>query len=377
MPNLKSLKSTVLKDQELSEIFSDINPNEVFRGLRQVGCGSFGAVFYAVNGKTGETVAIKEIKLETNKVKKEEQWLEIVREVKFLNQVNHPNCVASKGFFMSDQTPWIVMEYCVGSVADIIEVHKRPLKEEEIVCVIKEVLHGLDYIHSRKQIHRDIKSANILLTESGAIKIGDFGSASFISPANSFVGTPFWIAPEVILAMENGEYDSRVDIWSLGITCIEMAELEPPYFRSPSPLSAIYQIATNDPPRLKSDSWSEDFRNFVAFLLTKDMDLRPNAKSSLEHRFCKSVSFPNNIILELVQRTKDAVRAQEGQSGQKLRKILFESENQAFADGDETPAGRKASLDGPSTMGNLISEESSQDTVSLNDDIDLIGVSVI
>lgn len=127
----------------------------------------------------------------------------------------------------------LVMEYCIGSVADILEgdffnhhlpflVHKKPLKEEEIACIVRDVLCGLDYLHQTKKIHRDIKAANILLTDAGEVKIGDFGSASFLSPANSFVGTPFWIAPEVILAMEHGIYDCRVDIWSLGITCIEM-----------------------------------------------------------------------------------------------------------------------------------------------------------
>ncbi|CAH8465494.1 unnamed protein product [Schistosoma mattheei] len=131
---------------------------------------------------------------------------------------------------MKEQTPWLVMEYCIGSVADVLEVHKKPLREDEIACIVQEVLTGLDYLHSEKRIHRDIKAANILLTDSGGVKIGDFGSASFVSPANSFVGTPFWIAPEVILAMEQGIYDVRVDVWSLGITCIEMAELEPPYF---------------------------------------------------------------------------------------------------------------------------------------------------
>lgn len=104
----------------------------------------------------------------------------------------------------------------------LLIVHKKPLREDEIACIVQEVLTGLDYLHSEKRIHRDIKAANILLTDSGGVKIGDFGSASFVSPANSFVGTPFWIAPEVILAMEQGIYDVRVDVWSLGITCIEM-----------------------------------------------------------------------------------------------------------------------------------------------------------
>lgn len=135
------------------------------------------------------------------------------------------------------------MEYCLGSASDIIEVHKRPLKEEEIAAICEGVLRGLHYLHSLGRIHRDVKAGNILLTENGTVKLGDyyffcsaftrrmlnevlfiadFGSASIKCPANSFVGTPYWMAPEVILAMDEGQYDGKVDVWSLGITCIEL-----------------------------------------------------------------------------------------------------------------------------------------------------------
>lgn len=116
----------------------------------------------------------------------------------------------------------LVMEYCLGSASDIIEVHKRPLKEEEIAAICDGVLRGLHYLHSLGRIHRDVKAGNILLTENGTVKLADFGSASIKCPANSFVGTPYWMAPEVILAMDEGQYDGKVDVWSLGITCIEL-----------------------------------------------------------------------------------------------------------------------------------------------------------
>uniref|UniRef100_A0A094ZRV2 non-specific serine/threonine protein kinase n=1 Tax=Schistosoma haematobium TaxID=6185 RepID=A0A094ZRV2_SCHHA len=277
----KSLRTTVFKDPELSKYFSHENPTTVFTDFRQIGCGSFGAVYYARNRTTSEVVAIKELKVDTKRKKSEEEWNDIVREIKFLSHLAHKNCVLPKGCFMKEQTPWLVMEYCIGSVADVLEVHKKPLREDEIACIVQEVLTGLDYLHSEKRIHRDIKAANILLTDSGGVKIGDFGSASFVSPANSFVGTPFWIAPEVILAMEQGIYDVRVDVWSLGITCIEMAELEPPYFSATNPMAALYQIASNDAPRL---------------------------------------------VGELIQRTKAAVAAQENQISQKWKKILYESD---------------------------------------------------
>ena len=117
------------------------------------------------------------------------------------------------------------MEYCLGSTSDIIEVHKAPLLEEEISAICAGCLAGLSYLHLQSRIHRDIKAGNILLTDGGCIKLADFGSASIASPANSFVGTPYWMAPEVILAMDEGQYDGKVDVWSLGITCIELGKL--------------------------------------------------------------------------------------------------------------------------------------------------------
>ena len=114
------------------------------------------------------------------------------------------------------------MEYCLGSASDIIEVHKRPLKEDEIAAICEGVLKGLVHLHALGRIHRDVKAGNILLTENGTVKLADFGSASIYCPANSFVGTPYWMAPEVILAMDEGQYDGKVDVWSLGITCIEL-----------------------------------------------------------------------------------------------------------------------------------------------------------
>ena len=120
----------------------------------------------------------------------------------------------------------LVMEYCLGSAADIIEVHKAPLLEEEISAICAGCLAGLSYLHLQSRIHRDIKAGNILLTDSGCIKLADFGSASIASPANSFVGTPYWMAPEVILAMDEGQYEGKVDVWSLGITCIELGKCD-------------------------------------------------------------------------------------------------------------------------------------------------------
>ena len=186
----------------------------------------------------------------------------------------------------------LVMEYCLGSASDIIEVHKAPLREDEISAICSGVLNGLHYLHSQLRIHRDIKAGNILLTDTGDIKLADFGSAAIASPANSFVGTPYWMAPEVILAMDEGQYDGKVDVWSLGITCIELAERKPPYFNM-NAMSALYHIAQvrdgnrspgteiiisqNESPSLADPAWSDVFRHFVDACLQKNPLERPNS----------------------------------------------------------------------------------------------------
>lgn len=168
---------------------------------------------------------------------------------RFLRQLRHPNTIEYKGCYLRESTAWLVMEYCVGSASDIIEVHKKPLHEDEIAAICDGVLSGLSYLHSLGRIHRDIKAGNILLTDCGVVKLADFGSAAIKCPANSFVGTPYWMAPEVILAMDEGQYDGKVDVWSLGITCIELAERKPPYFNM-NAMSALYHIAQNESPTL-------------------------------------------------------------------------------------------------------------------------------
>ena len=129
--------------------------------------------------------------------------------------------MAYKGCYLKDNVAWLVMEHCLGSTSNLLEVNKK-LAENEIATIMRDSLDGLAYIHSKAYIHRDIKAGNILVTDDGMVKLADFGSGSFNSPANSFVGTPYWMAPEVILAMDEGQYDTKVDIWSLGITCIEL-----------------------------------------------------------------------------------------------------------------------------------------------------------
>lgn len=214
-----------LKDPDVALLFESEDPDKLFDDLREIGHGSFGAVYYARNNVTSEVVAIK--KMSYGGKQSLEKWQDILKEIRFLRKLKHPNCINYSGCYLKEHTVWLVMEYCLGSAADIIEVHKAPLREEEISAICAGCLAGLSYLHLQSRIHRDIKAGNILLTDAGYIKLADFGSASIASPANSFVGTPYWMAPEVILAMDEGQYDGKVDVWSLGITCIELGKYQP------------------------------------------------------------------------------------------------------------------------------------------------------
>lgn len=167
----------------------------------------------------------------------------------------------------------------------------------------------------------DVKAGNILLTENGTVKLADFGSASIKCPANSFVGTPYWMAPEVILAMDEGQYDGKVDVWSLGITCIELAERKPPYFNM-NAMSALYHIAQNDTPTLQSSEWSESFRHFVESCLQKQPMNRPTSSKLLTHQFITR-SRSSTVLIDLIQRTKAAVRDLDNLNYRKMKKILM------------------------------------------------------
>ncbi|XP_022096284.1 serine/threonine-protein kinase TAO1-like isoform X3 [Acanthaster planci] len=322
-----------IKDPEVASFFSDEDPEKLFTDLQEIGHGSFGAVYFARNTKTGEVVAIK--KMSYSGKSSNEKWQDIVKEVRFLRQVKHKNTIEYKGCYLREHTAWLSMEYCLGSASDIIEVHKKPLQEDEIAAICEDALNGLVYLHSNQRIHRDVKAGNILLTENGTVKLADFGSASFLSPANSFVGTPYWMAPEVILAMDEGQYNGKVDIWSLGITCIELAERKPPLFNM-NAMSALYHIAQNDPPSLaNSTEWSSAFRSFVETCLAKDPEHRPTAVQLCANEFIRRDRV-NSVILDLIERTRRIVRELDNINYRKMRKILMtETFNLNKGDGGE------------------------------------------
>ncbi|XP_076006797.1 serine/threonine-protein kinase TAO3 [Genypterus blacodes] len=327
-----STRKGALKDPELADLFFKDDPEDVFCDLHEIGHGSFGAVYFARNSYSNEVVAIK--KMSYNGKQTTEKWQDIIKEVKFLGQLRHPNTIEYKGCYLKDNTAWLVMEYCLGSASDLLEVHKKPLQEVEIAAITHGALLGLAYLHSHNMIHRDVKAGNVLLTELGQVKLADFGSASIASPANSFVGTPYWMAPEVILAMDEGQYEGKVDIWSLGITCIELAERKPPLFNM-NAMSALYHIAQNDSPTLQSNEWSDPFRSFVDYCLLKIPQDRPSSGELLRHEFVRRER-SQRILIDLIQRTKDAVRELDNLQYRKMKKILYqEKHNGPTGEGQE------------------------------------------
>ncbi|XP_050738470.1 serine/threonine-protein kinase Tao-like isoform X1 [Eriocheir sinensis] len=342
-----------LRNPEVADLFEREDPERLFDDLREIGHGSFGAVYYARHVATKEVVAIK--KMSYNGKQSADKWQDILKEIRFLRSLRHPNTVTYRGCYLKESTVWLVMEYCLGSASDIIEVHRQPLREEEISAICEGCLQGLSYLHSLGKIHRDVKAGNILLTENGTVKLADFGSASITSPANSFVGTPYWMAPEVILAMDEGQYDGKVDVWSLGITCIELAERKPPYFNM-NAMSALYHIAQNDAPKMSAPDWSKDFQHFVEACLQKSPPDRPTSARLLTHEFILRHR-SSHIILDLIARTKKAVREFDNLNYRKMKKILlYETESQQ---GDVEDSTEEDAAGGDSSKSNSITSEKS------------------
>ncbi|POI30455.1 hypothetical protein CIB84_005795 [Bambusicola thoracicus] len=273
------------------------DPKELMRGI---------FTLQARDVRTNEVVAIK--KMSYSGKQSNEKWQDIIKEVKFLQRIKHPNSIEYKGCYLREHTAWLVMEYCLGSASDLLEGD---------FLFWRGII--LAFVFS---LTRDIKAGNILLTEPGQVKLADFGSASIASPANSFVGTPYWMAPEVILAMDEGQYDGKVDVWSLGITCIELAERKPPLFNM-NAMSALYHIAQNESPTLQSNEWSDYFRNFVDSCLQKIPQDRPTSEELLKHMFVLRER-PETVLIDLIQRTKDAVRELDNLQYRKMKKLLFQ-----------------------------------------------------
>ncbi|XP_063702450.1 serine/threonine-protein kinase mig-15 isoform X3 [Culicoides brevitarsis] len=283
------------------------DPAGIFELIEVVGNGTYGQVYKGRHTKTGQLAAIKVMDVT------EDEEEEIKLEINVLKKYsNHRNIATYYGAFIKkspagkDDQLWLVMEYCgAGSVTDLVKSTKgQSLKEEWIAYICREILRGLSYLHSNKVIHRDIKGQNVLLTDNAEVKLVDFGVSAqldrTIGRRNTFIGTPYWMAPEVIACDENPDatYDNRSDLWSLGITALEMAESQPPLCDL-HPMRALFLIPRNPPPRLKSKKWSKKFHGFIDTVLVKDYHQRPYTEQLLKAPFIKEQPTERQVRIQL------------------------------------------------------------------------------
>lgn len=284
---------------------SQRDPEKLFKLMKQIGSGSYGAVHQARILRTGKLAAVKMIVMEDG-----EDFSDVENEIQILEECRHDNIVAYYGSFMKEKTMWIAMEFCGGgSVSDIYNNQQRALAEPEIACIMYYSLKGLEYLHKSHKVHRDIKGGNILLNDRGEVKLADLGVstslASTLAKRKSFIGTPYWIAPEIIaveMKMGPDGYNVKCDIWSLGITAIELAEMAPPMFDL-HPMRALYLIPKSKPPTLADKKkWSSDFNKWLKDALAKNPARRPDAEASQKHTWFKFVKSHAKCLEELVHR---------------------------------------------------------------------------
>lgn len=249
------------KKRIFNNIRMDTDPNDFWDMIGELGDGAFGKVYKAQNKETNQYAAAKMCTLED-----EENLSDHMVEIDILSEIKHSNIVELYEAFSIDDKLWMLIEYCDGGALDSIMVElEKPLTEPQVAYVCKHMCAGLNHLHKNKVIHRDLKAGNVLLTMDGGVKLADFGVSAknkhTMQKHDTFIGTPYWMAPELVLCetFRDNPYDFKVDIWSLGITLIEFAQMEPPNSEM-SPMRVLLKIQKSDPPKLDQPSkWSKSF----------------------------------------------------------------------------------------------------------------------
>lgn len=285
----------------LEDLVNPTSPEGIYQDMKEIGVGAAGTVYAALDKRNGQKVAVKQMALSSDSAKL------LVTEISIMKTSHHPNIVDYNDSFIVGSQIWVVMELMDGGcLTEVLEQWPElKMSEGQIALVCRGTLSALAYVHSQHRIHRDIKSDNILVNSKGEVKLADFGYAAQLtrgrSERDTVVGTPYWMAPELI---RGHQYGVKVDIWSTGIMLMEMCEGEPPYMDSP-PLRALFLITTKGIPPLKDGAkWSQPLKEFVQQCLIKKVDERPDALAMLQHPFLKS----SCSLLELVPIIEEAKR---------------------------------------------------------------------
>ncbi|XP_057668166.1 serine/threonine-protein kinase 10 isoform X3 [Diorhabda carinulata] len=328
--NIKKVLHFGGNDAKKKKVYNNVrmecDPEEFWDMIGELGDGAYGKVYKAQHKHTGQLAAAKMCRLDG-----EDDLSDFMIEIDILSEIKHPNIVELHEAFQKEQQLWLLIEYCDGGALDSIMTElEKPLNEVQIAYVCQNMCKGLQFLHKSHVIHRDLKAGNVLLTMAGGVKLADFGvsakNKSTLQKHDTFIGTPYWMAPEVVLCetFRDNPYDYKVDIWSMGITLIEFAQMEPPNHEM-SPMRVLLKIQKSDPPKLEQPSkWSKEFNDFLAKALIKDPQKRPCCDELLKHAFinCTLDSKPvRDLLLEYkAEVVEEELTDDDPEHGRKHRK---------------------------------------------------------